>query len=80
MISTTVTVTETTVVVMNKTVTVMIKTVVAITNTVTVITKTTEIIGREGLQIKSKPFPVAQIRILVINGLIIITTPFINPS
>ena len=52
-----------TVAVMNKTVTVMIKTVVAITNTMTVITKTTEIIGREGLQMKRKPFPVAQTRI-----------------
>jgi hypothetical protein len=57
-----------TVAVMNKTVAVMIKTAVAITNTMTMITKTTEIIGREGLQIRSKPFPAAQIRILVLFG------------
>jgi hypothetical protein len=61
MISTTLTVTETTVAV-------MIKTMVAITNTVTVITKTAEIIGREGLQITSTPFPVAQTRISVMFG------------
>ncbi len=34
----------------------------------TVITKTTEIIGREGLQIKRKPFPVAQTIILIMFG------------
>jgi len=38
----------------------MNNTVVEITNTVTVITKATEIIGKDGLQMKGKPFPVAQ--------------------
>jgi hypothetical protein len=54
------------------TVAVMIKTVIVITNTMIVITvttiKTTNITNREGLQIKSKPFPVAQTRILVMFG------------
>jgi hypothetical protein len=54
--------------VVTTTVTAMIKTVVAIPNTVTVITMTANTIGREGLQIKSKPFPVAQTRILVMFG------------
>jgi hypothetical protein len=46
----------------------MIKTEVTITNTVTVITMTANTVGREGLQIKSNPFPVAQPRILVVSG------------
>ena len=49
-----------------------ITTVIVITNTMIVMTvttiKTTNITNREGLQIKSKPFPVAQTRILVMVG------------
>jgi hypothetical protein len=47
-------------------------TVIVIKNTMIVITvttiKTTTITNREGLQIKSNPFPVAQRRILVMVG------------
>jgi hypothetical protein len=50
------------------TVTAMIRTVVTITNTVTVITMTANTADREGLRMKSKPFPVAQTRILVMFG------------
>jgi len=50
------------------TVTAMIRAVVTITNTVTVITMTTNTAVRGGLQMKSKPFPVARTRILVMFG------------
>jgi hypothetical protein len=52
-------------VVMITTVTAMIRTVVTVMNTTTRIANT---VDREGLQMKSKPFPVAQTRILVMFG------------